>query len=88
MSMKRTNVYADADDLAMVKEAAAQRGVSEAEILREGIRLAAMGARVWDSPLILDEETIDLGESIRADEISTSAYAAAANKAVRTQAHR
>ena len=87
MSMKRTNVYADADDLAMVKEAAAQRGVSEAEILREGIRLAAMEARVWDSPFILDE-TIDLGESIRADEISTSAYAAAANKAVRTQAHR
>ncbi|GIH73466.1 MULTISPECIES: ribbon-helix-helix domain-containing protein [Sphaerimonospora] len=51
MSMKRTNVYADPEDLALIKEAARRRGVSEAEIIREGIHLAAMANRVWDEPL-------------------------------------
>lgn len=51
MSMKRTNVYADPEDLAIIKEAAARRGVSEAEIIRQGIHLAAMANRVWDEPL-------------------------------------
>lgn len=51
MSLKRTNVYADPDDLALIKEIAAQRGVPEAEIIREGIHLAAMSNRVWEDPL-------------------------------------
>ncbi|WP_377268524.1 CopG family transcriptional regulator [Peterkaempfera sp. SMS 1(5)a] len=51
MSMKRTNVYADPEDLAIIKEAAARRGISEAEIIRHGIHLAAMASRVWDEPL-------------------------------------
>ncbi|MFI1681739.1 CopG family transcriptional regulator [Streptomyces sp. NPDC020607] len=51
MSMKRTNVYADPDDLAIIKEAAKRRGISEAEIIRQGIHLAAMANRVWDEPL-------------------------------------
>jgi hypothetical protein len=51
MSLKRTNVYADADDLALIKEIAARRGVPEAEIIREGIHLAAMSNRVWDGSL-------------------------------------
>ncbi|QMU69409.1 CopG family transcriptional regulator [Streptacidiphilus sp. P02-A3a] len=51
MSMKRTNVYADSDDLAIIKEAAVRRGISEAEIIRQGIHLAAMANRVWDEPL-------------------------------------
>ncbi|AUY49765.1 CopG family transcriptional regulator [Streptomyces sp. CB01881] len=50
MSMKRTNVYADAEDLALIKEAALRRGIPEAEIIREGIHLAAMANRVWDEP--------------------------------------
>jgi hypothetical protein len=49
--MKRTNVYADPDDLAIIKEAAKRRGISEAEIIRQGIHLAAMANRVWDEPL-------------------------------------
>ncbi|GAA2493054.1 hypothetical protein GCM10010406_31410 [Streptomyces thermolineatus] len=49
--MKRTNVYADPEDLALIKEAARRRGVPEAEIIREGIHLAAMANRVWDDPL-------------------------------------
>ncbi|GAB2555343.1 ribbon-helix-helix domain-containing protein [Kribbella endophytica] len=51
MSMKRTNVYADPEDLALIKQAAERRGVPEAEIIREGIHLAAMANRVWDEPL-------------------------------------
>lgn len=50
MSMKRTNVYADPEDLAIIKEAAARRGISEAEIIRQGIHLAAMANRTWDEP--------------------------------------
>ncbi|RCG30447.1 ribbon-helix-helix protein, CopG family [Sphaerisporangium album] len=50
MPMRRTNVYADPEDLALIKEAAKQRGVPEAEIIREGIHLAAMANRVWDEP--------------------------------------
>ena len=44
-------MYADPRDLALIKEAARRRGISEAEIIREGIHLAAMSARVWDEPL-------------------------------------
>jgi hypothetical protein len=51
MSLKRTNVFADPQDLAMIKQAAVRRGVPEAEIIREGIHLAAMSTRVWDEPL-------------------------------------
>jgi hypothetical protein len=50
MAMKRTNVYADPEDLAIIKEAAKRRGISEAEIIRQGIHLAAMANRVWDEP--------------------------------------
>ena len=51
MSLKRTNVYADTEDLALIKEAAARLGVPEAEIIRAGIHLAAMSSRVWDDDL-------------------------------------
>jgi hypothetical protein len=51
MSLRRTNVYADDADLMLIKEAAARRGVPEAEIIREGIHLAAMSSRLWDEPL-------------------------------------
>ncbi|MFI0165077.1 CopG family transcriptional regulator [Streptomyces sp. NPDC017095] len=51
MSLKRTNVYADPEDLAIIKEAAKRRGISEAEIIRQGIHLTAMAHRVWDEPL-------------------------------------
>lgn len=69
MSMKRTNVYADPEDLALIKEAAARRGVSEAELIREGIHLAALGARVWDEPFIPEDETVDLGGPISHEDV-------------------
>jgi len=50
MALKRTTVYAEAEDLAVIKEAAARRGIAEAEIIREAIHLAAMANRTWDEP--------------------------------------
>ena len=69
MSLKRTNVYADPQDLALIKQTAARRGVPEAEIIREGIHLAAMSTRVWDEPL--DWPTFDGGgQPVTNEEIS------------------
>jgi hypothetical protein len=79
MSLKRTNVYADPDDLALIKEIAARRGVPEAEIIREGIRLAAMSARIWDDEF--DWPTFDgTGEPVSKDDITNAVAAAAARK--------
>ncbi|MFJ9951586.1 CopG family transcriptional regulator [Kitasatospora sp. NPDC091207] len=50
MTLKRTTVYVEAEDLAVIKEAAAREGIAEAEIIREGIHLAAMSRRTWDEP--------------------------------------
>ncbi|MBN9609456.1 MAG: hypothetical protein BGO26_07290 [Actinobacteria bacterium 69-20] len=86
MSMKRTNVYADPKDLALIKEAAAQRGISEAEILREGIRLAALGARVWDEPLIPEDETVDLHGPVRRADIQQAVTTSVRGKGDRIKA--
>ncbi|GAA2267484.1 hypothetical protein GCM10009853_020960 [Glycomyces scopariae] len=50
MAKKRTMVYADEEDLAIIKEAAKRYGVSEAEIIRNAIHRAAMSSRIWDEP--------------------------------------
>ncbi|MBF6210759.1 CopG family transcriptional regulator [Nocardia puris] len=69
MSMKRTNVYADAEDLALIKQAAKQRGIAEAEIIREGIHLAALSYRVWDESL--DWPTFEgNGEPVSGDDVT------------------
>lgn len=68
MVLKRTTVYAEAEDLAVIKEAAAREGVPEAEIIREAIHLAALSKRVWAEPL--DWPTFSGGAShVTADEI-------------------
>jgi hypothetical protein len=53
MGLKRTTVYLDENDLRDLKIAAARRGVSEAEIIREGVRHALLRNRVWDEPVNL-----------------------------------
>lgn len=55
--MKRTTVFADEDDLAVIKAAAARRGVAEAELLRDAIHLAAMADRTWNEPFFTDTYT-------------------------------
>ncbi len=69
MALKRTNVYADDKDLALIKEAAGRLGVSEAELIREGIHRIALARRVWDEPFVTDEETFDLGGPITRDDV-------------------
>ncbi|MDA8068359.1 MAG: hypothetical protein M0T77_07075 [Actinomycetota bacterium] len=64
-------------DLELIKQATARRGVPEAEILREGIKLAAMGARIWDEPLIRDDETFDLGGRLTPEDIRDAVRRAA-----------
>jgi Ribbon-helix-helix protein, copG family len=79
MSLKRTNVYADTDDLALIKEIAARRGVPEAQIIREGIHLAAMSNRVWDAPL--DWPAFEgTGEPATSAEITQAVARAAASR--------
>ena len=79
MSLKRTNVYADGGDLALIKEIAAKRGVPEAEIIREGIHLAAMSNRVWDESL--DWPTFDgSGEPATGDEVAEAVARGAARQ--------
>lgn len=51
MTMKRTMVYADAEDMATIKAAAAREGISEAEIIREALHLAALRYRRREKPL-------------------------------------
>ncbi|MEV0194241.1 ribbon-helix-helix protein, CopG family [Kitasatospora purpeofusca] len=50
MALKRVSVHVEAGDLAVIKEAAAREGIPAAEIIREGVHLAAMSRRVWDEP--------------------------------------
>jgi hypothetical protein len=61
MALKRTTVYAEADDLAIIKDAAAREGVPEAEIIREAIHLAALSKRNWSEPL--DWPTFNSGDA-------------------------
>ncbi|WP_433194718.1 hypothetical protein ACQP1G_39145 [Nocardia sp. CA-107356] len=53
MALKRTMVYAEASDLAAIKEAAALSNVSEAEIIRNAIHLAALRVQRRSEPLRL-----------------------------------
>jgi hypothetical protein len=68
MSLKRTNVYADSADLALIKEASAKSGISEAEIIRRGIHLAAMSTRVWSADM--DFPTFDDIDQPVTDEVT------------------
>ncbi|MEV0691904.1 hypothetical protein [Streptomyces sp. NPDC050388] len=72
MALKRTNVYAEDSDLLLIKEAALRLGVSEAEIIREGIHRIALAHRVWDEPFVSDEETFDLGAPVGEEEIRSA----------------
>ncbi|MFD2796703.1 CopG family transcriptional regulator [Promicromonospora vindobonensis] len=73
MGLKRTTVYLDENDLRDLKIAAARRGVSEAEIIREGVRHALLRNRVWDEPVRFP--TVSSGDptfASRSDEILRS----------------
>lgn len=67
MVMKRTTVFADEDDLSIIKAAAARRGVAEAELIRAAIHLVALAERRWQEPLFSRTYTAVDGE--RAGEV-------------------
>ncbi len=50
MSLKRTTVYLEDEDLRALKDTASRKGISEAELIREGVRLAIAQNRTWDEP--------------------------------------
>ena len=66
--MRRTTVFAEEEDLAVIKAAATRRGVAEAELIRDAIHLAALANRVWDEPLFSQAHTPRRGRrAARAD---------------------
>ncbi|MFE9168248.1 CopG family transcriptional regulator [Streptomyces kebangsaanensis] len=70
MSLKRTTVYLEDEDLRDLKTTASRKGISEAELIREGVRLAIARNRVWDEPVGLP--VFDSGDPAfaeRADDI-------------------
>ncbi len=50
MTMRRTTVFADAEDLATIKQAAMRLGIAEAELIREAIHRVALAHREWSEP--------------------------------------
>ncbi|GAA1772443.1 hypothetical protein GCM10009681_49870 [Luedemannella helvata] len=84
MSLKRTTVYVDSEDLALIKAAAARRGIPEAEIIREGVHLAAMASREWTEPFF--DEPLDLGGPVTAEDVTSVAKEAAARRSRRRAA--
>jgi hypothetical protein len=76
MALKRTTVYVDSEDMAIIKDAARRRGVPEAEIIRDGVHLAALAIREWEEPFF--DEPLDLGGRVTRDDIRGAVGAATA----------
>ncbi|MFI8092532.1 CopG family transcriptional regulator [Streptomyces sp. NPDC086080] len=56
MTVRHIDIDVDDSDLQLIKEAAARRGVSEAEMIREGIHQIAMAYGVRAGLFVADEE--------------------------------
>ena len=67
MALKRTMVHVEEEDMALIKAAAARSGVPEAQIIREGVHLAALRSRRWESPMEIPE--FDSGDPAFADRV-------------------
>ncbi|WP_306322979.1 MULTISPECIES: ribbon-helix-helix protein, CopG family [unclassified Streptomyces] len=51
MTLKRTTVHVDAEDLRVIEEAATREGTSVSEIIRQAVHRAALTRRTWTEPL-------------------------------------
>lgn len=79
-------MFADEGDLAIIKAAAARQGVSEAELLRDAIHLAAMAHRTWSEPFFSRTYSPrDSGPGVRADEIVDAVWEEKAEAYERTK---
>jgi hypothetical protein len=84
MALRRITIHVDEQDLAIIKEAAARRGVPQTEIIRRGVHLAAMRERRWAEPLgmpTLDRGDPTPGETVNAAGALSRLRAAAADGA-------
>ena len=76
MALRRTTVFADEDDLAVLKAAAARQGVAEAELIRHAIHLAALANRTWAEPVFSHTHTPRRGRrGARTSEVLDEAWA-------------
>jgi hypothetical protein len=50
-SLKRTTVYLQDEDLRELKATASRKGISVAELIRDGVHLAIARNRVWNEPI-------------------------------------
>jgi hypothetical protein len=76
MALRRTTVFADEDDLAVIRAAASRRGVAEAVLLRDAIHLAALANRVWAEPVFRRSHAPRRGQrSAKADEVLDRVWA-------------
>jgi hypothetical protein len=86
MAMRRTTVFANEGDLAIIKAAAARRGVAEAELLRDAIHLAAMAHQTWDEPFFTHTyASEDRSPRVRADDVLQAAWTEKAEAYERTK---
>ncbi len=77
MAKKRTTVFADEEDLVVLKAAAARLGVAEAELIRDAIHVAALANRTWDEPFFSRTyRPIHPGPSRPAEEVLADAWEA------------
>ncbi|MGX4692553.1 ribbon-helix-helix domain-containing protein [Streptomyces sp. JNUCC 63] len=67
LSLDRTTICPEEEDLRSLKAAASRRGVSEAELIREGVRLAIARDRVRDEPAGLP--VLDSGDPTFAERV-------------------
>ncbi|MEV5770340.1 CopG family transcriptional regulator [Streptomyces antimycoticus] len=68
MTLKKTTVMVDEEDLAMIKAAAAREGRPESEYFREAFHIAALRTRRWDEDW--DIPRLDFGGPVTAEEIN------------------
>jgi hypothetical protein len=78
MTLRKTTVMVDAEDLELIKEAAAREGRPESEYFREAFHIAAMRTRRWGDQW--DIPTFDLGGPIREDDIKQAVADAVAQE--------
>jgi hypothetical protein len=78
MTLRKTTVMVDADDLELIKEAATREGRPESEYFREAFHIAAMRTRRWGDQW--DIPTFDLGGPIREDDIKQAVADAVAQE--------
>jgi len=86
MAMKRTTVFADENDLAVLKAAAARRGVTESELLRDAIHLVALAERRWQEPLF-SRTYAAVGDGRAADEVLDAVWSDKAHDYERAKRH-